>query len=87
MLRKTFGPKRKEIREEGRRLHNKELYDLCSSANIIRLVTSRRRQAGCVARMGIRRGAYGVLVRRPEGKRPLGRPRHRWEYDIKMALQ
>jgi hypothetical protein len=69
-----------------RRLHKKELYDLYSSC-IIRVIKSRRlRWAGHVARMGERRGAYRVLVGKPEGRRPLGRPRHRWEDNIKLDL-
>jgi len=69
-------------------LHNEELSDLNSLPNIVRLVKSRRmRWAGHVARMGERRGVYRVLVGKPEGKRPLGRPRRRWEDNIKMDLQ
>jgi hypothetical protein len=86
VLRKIFGPKR----EEGvswRKLHNDELHDLYSSPNIVRVVKSRRmRWAGHVARMGEGRGAYRVLVGRPEGRRPFGRPRRRWEDNIKMDL-
>jgi hypothetical protein len=68
-------------------LHNDELHDLYSSQNIVRVIKSRRmRWAGHVARMGVGRGAYRVLVGRPEGKRPLGRPRRRWEDNIKMDL-
>ena len=68
-------------------LHNDELYDLYSSPNIVRVIKLRRmRRAGHVARMGERRGMYRVLVGKPEGKRPLGRPRHRWEDNIKMDL-
>jgi hypothetical protein len=56
--------------------------------NIIRVIKSRRlRWAGHVARMGEGRGAYRILVGRPEGRRPLGRPRRRWEYNIKIDLQ
>jgi hypothetical protein len=79
VLRKIFGRKRDEAIGEWRRLHNEELYDLYFSSNIIRLVNSRRmRWVGHMARMGERRSAYRVLVGRPDGKRPLGRPSLRW---------
>ena len=72
---------------EWRKLHNKELNDLYSSPNIVWVVKSRRmRWAGHVARMGERRGEYRDLVRKPEGKRPFGRPRNRREDNIKMDL-
>ena len=76
------------LRGEWRKLHNEELNDLYSSPNIVRMIKSRRvRWAGHVARMGERRGVYRVLVGRPEGKRPLGRPWRRWEDNIKMDIQ
>jgi hypothetical protein len=88
VLRRIFGPKRDEVTGEWRRLHNEELNDLYSSPNIIRVIKSKRmRWAGNVARMGERRGAFRILVGRPEGRRPLGRPRRRWEDNIKMDLQ
>jgi hypothetical protein len=88
VLRWIFGPKRDEVTGEWRRLHNEELNDLYSSPNIIRVIKSRRmRWTGHIARMGEGRGAYRILVGRPEGRRPLGRPRRKWEDDIKMDLQ
>ena len=88
VFRRIFGPRRDEVTGEWRRLHNEELNDLCSSPNIFRLIKSRRvRWAGHVAHMGERRGVHRVLVGKPEGKRPLRRPRHRWEDNIKMDLQ
>ena len=88
VLRRTFGPKRDEIIKEWRKLHNEELNDLYSSPNIVRVIKSRRmRWAGDVACVGERRDVYGVLVGKPKGKRPLGRPRRRWADNIKMDLQ
>jgi len=69
-------------------LHNEELNDLYCSPNIVRVIKSRRKRwAGHVARKGERRGVYRVLVGKPEGKKPLGRPRRRWQDNIKMGLQ
>jgi hypothetical protein len=84
VLRRIFGPKRDKVTGEWRKLHNKELNDLYTSPNIIRLIKSRSmRWAEHVAGMGEGRG---ILVGKPEGKKPLGRPRHRWEDNIKMNL-
>ena len=83
-----FGPKRDEVTGEWRKLHNGELNDLYSSPNVVRVIKLRRmRWAGHVARMEERRVAYRALVRKPEGKRPLGRPRLRREDNIKMDLE
>jgi hypothetical protein len=88
VLRRTFGPKRDEVTGEWRKLHNEELHNLYSSPDIIWQVKSRRmRWAGLVARMGEERNVYKVLVGKPEGKRPLGRPRRRWEDGIIMDLR
>ena len=87
MLRGIFGPKRDEVTGEWRKLHNEELSDRYSLPNIVRVVKSRRmRWAGHVARNGEGRGVHNVLVGKPEGKRSLGRPRSRWEDNIKMDL-
>jgi len=86
-MRRIFGPKRDEVTGEWRKLHNEELSDLYSSQNVIRVVKSRiMRLAVYVARMDDKRGAYRVLVERPEVKRPLGRPEHRCWDNIKIHL-
>jgi hypothetical protein len=88
VLRRVFGPKRDKVMGEWRKLHDEELNDLYSLPNIVRVVKSRRmRWAGHVARMGEVRGVHRVLVGKPEGRRPLGRPRRRWEDNTKMDLQ
>jgi hypothetical protein len=88
VLRRILGPKGEEVTWEWRRLHKEELNDLHSSPNIIRVIKSRRmRWVEHAARMGAQRGSYSILVARPEGRRPLGRPRRRWEDNIKTDLQ
>ena len=88
VLRRIFGPRRDEVTGEWRRLHNEELSDLYCSPNNVRVIKSRRmRWAGHVARMGEERCVYRVLVGKPEGKRPLGRPRRRWVDNIRMDFQ
>jgi hypothetical protein len=84
--RRIFGPKRDEVAGDWRKLHNKELHNLYSSPNIIRMIKPwMMRWAGHVAR--IWRNAYRILVGKPEGKRPLGRQRRRWVDSIKMDLR
>jgi hypothetical protein len=88
VLRIIFGHKRDEVKREWRKLHNEEINDLYSSSNILRVIKSRRiRELGHVRRMGVRRGVYRISVWKPEGKRPLGRTKSRWEDNIKMDLQ
>jgi hypothetical protein len=88
VLKRIFGPKRDEVTGEWRKLHNGELHDLNSPQDMIRHNKSgRMRWAGHVACMGEGRSVFRVLVGKPEGKRPLGRPRRRWENGIKMDLR
>jgi acyl-CoA synthetase (AMP-forming)/AMP-acid ligase II len=85
---KIFGPKKDEITGVWIKLHNEELHDQYSSPAIVRVIKSKRmRWAGHVARMGKGKGLYRVLVKKPEGKKPLRRPRLRWEDNIKMDIQ
>jgi hypothetical protein len=86
-MRRLFGPKRDEVTGEWRKLHNEELRDLYSPPSIIRVMKARRmRWAEHAARMGEKRKAYRLLVGKPEGRRPLGRPRRRWLPNIRMDL-
>jgi hypothetical protein len=88
VLRRIFVPKWNEVTVEWRKLHNEELHNFYSSPDIIRQVKSRRmRWVGHVARMGEDKKLYRVLVGKPEGKRPLGRPRSRLENEIRMDLR
>ena len=86
MLRRIFEPRKDEVTGEWRRLHNEELNDLYCSPNIVLVIKSRRmRWTGHVARMDEERGVYRVLVGKPEGRRPLGRPRRRWVDNIRIS--
>ena len=88
VLRRIFGPRRYEVTGEWRRMHNEEPNDLYSSPNIVRVIKSRRmRWAGHMARMGEEREVYRVLVGKPEGKSPLGKPRRRCVDNIRTDLQ
>jgi hypothetical protein len=88
VLRRIFGPKRDEVTGGWRKLHNEELHGFYSSPGIVRVIKATRMGwAGHVARMGEMRSAYNILVGRPEGRRPLGRPRRRLEDNIKMDLK
>jgi len=88
VLRRIFGLKRDEVAREWRKLHNEELNDLYCATNIVRVIKSiRMRWVGHVVHMSEERGVYRVLVGKPGGKRPLGRPRCRWVDNIRMDLQ
>jgi hypothetical protein len=88
VLRRIFGPKRDKVMEGWRKLHNEELHNLYPLPSIIRIMKSRRMKwTGQVARMGNTWNAYRILVGKTEGKRPVGRPRCRWDNSIKMDLR
>jgi len=88
VLRKIFGPKWEDVTGEWTKLYNDELNNLYSSPNIVRVIISRKKiWEGHVARMGEGTGVYRVLVRKPEGKKPLGKLRRRWDNNVKMDLQ
>jgi hypothetical protein len=88
VIRRIFGPTRDEVTGGWRKLHNEELHGLYSSPSIVKVIKARRmRWAGHVARKGEVRGASTILVGMHEGRRPLGRPRRRWEDNIKMDLR
>jgi hypothetical protein len=87
VLRRIFGPKRDEVIEGWKKLHNQELHNLYYSPSIVRMIKSRKmRWAGHVARLEKKRTAYRIMVGKPEGKRLLGRPECRWEDNIRMDL-
>jgi hypothetical protein len=88
VLSRIFRLRRDDVTGDWRKLHNEELHNLYSSPNLIRIIKSRRmRWAGHVRRMGETRNAYRILVGKPDGKRPLGRPKRMWEDNIKMDLR
>jgi len=86
-MRRICGPKREELVGGWWRLPNEELHNFCDSPNIIKVINSRIRWVGNVTCIGDMRNAYKILVWKHEGKRPLGRPMHIWEYNIRMALR
>ena len=88
VLRRIFGPKRDEATGEWRKLNNEEFNDLYCSTSIVRVIKSKRTKlAGQVARMGKRKFECRILVGKPEGKRPLGRPRRRWQDILRWMLR
>jgi hypothetical protein len=88
VLRIIFGPKRDEVTGGWRKLHNEELHSFYSSRSIVRMLKSRRmRWTGHVTRIGAKKNASRIFVGKPEGKKPLGRQRHRWVDNIKMNFR
>jgi hypothetical protein len=88
VLRRIFGPKRDEVIEGWREMHNEEFHNLYCSPSTIRIIKTRKmRWTGHVGRMGENRNAYRILVGKPEGKRQLVRPRRRWKDNIKVDLR
>jgi hypothetical protein len=87
VLRRIFGPKRDEVIGGWSKLHNEELHNLFCSPSIIRIISRRMGWEGHVARMREKRDAYRILMVKPEGNRPLGRSRRRWEDNIKINLR
>jgi hypothetical protein len=88
VLMRIFGPKRSEVKGGWRKLHNEEFHNLYSSPSIIRMIKSRTVRWGWhVARIGEKRNSYKMQVGKPEGQRPVGRPGHNWENNIKMDLR
>jgi hypothetical protein len=85
VLRRIFGPKRDEVTREWRKLHNEELHDLYPLPSLFRIIKSKRMRWAC-SMNGEKRNVYRLLVRKPMGKRPLGRLRHRWMDNIRMDL-
>jgi hypothetical protein len=87
VLKTIFGSKGDEVTGKWKKLRNEELHNLYSASTVVRVLKSRMRWAGHVARIGEGRGVHRVLVKKPKGKRPLERPRHRWEHNTKADLQ
>jgi hypothetical protein len=88
MEQRSFGPKREEVAGDWSRVHNEELHNLYTSPNIVTVFTARRmRWAGHVARMGKMRNEYNIFAGKPERKSPFGRPRHKWEDNIRIYLR
>jgi hypothetical protein len=86
VLRRIFGSKREEVAGGWRRLHNEELHCMYTSPNIIRVIISKRMRRAGASHFGEMRNAYNILVGKPEGKRQIGKPKHRWEDNVRMDL-